>query len=137
VQGLGLPVELLQLGGQQARLRLQRTGRGGGPGLAPAAVEQLQVQLGLQLGNGHADGRRHAPQLARGGGKRAAVQHGQKQRDLVGGKAMPGNLSVNLKEADFFFNFQNIHCAACRNPSLRWHPQVLSLPLPLLRLFLP
>jgi hypothetical protein len=63
VQGLGLPVELLQLGGQQACLRLQRTGRGGGPGFAPAAVEQLQVQLGLQLGNGHADGRRHAPQL--------------------------------------------------------------------------
>jgi hypothetical protein len=35
VQGLGLLVELLQLGGQQARLRLQRTGGGGGPGSRP------------------------------------------------------------------------------------------------------
>ena len=33
-------------------------------GPASAAVKQLQFQLCLQLGNGHADGRGHTPQLA-------------------------------------------------------------------------
>ena len=56
VQGLGLPVQLLQLLGQQAGLRLQRTGGSGGHRLAPAPVKQLKIQLGFQLCDGHADG---------------------------------------------------------------------------------
>lgn len=113
VQGQRLVVELLQLGGQQPGLGFECACRRRGPGLAAAAVEQLQVQLGLQLGDGHAHGRGHAAQLARGGGKRAVVQHGNEQRHLVGWKGHGGDLSDLLKESDF-----NVQLSAYRLRSL-------------------
>ena len=62
-----LGVELLQLPRQQPGLGLQRAGGGGGAGLASAAVKQLHIQFSLQVGNGHAHGRRHARQRPRRG----------------------------------------------------------------------
>ena len=73
----------LQLARQQPGLGLQRAGGGGGAGLASAAVKQLHIQLGLQVGDGHAHGRRHTRQGPRGGRERAVVEHGQKHLHAV------------------------------------------------------
>ncbi len=81
-----LGVELLQLPGQQPCLGFQRPGGGGGPGLAAAAVKQLHGQLGLQVGDGHAHGRRHARQRSRSGGERAMVQRREEHLHAVGGE---------------------------------------------------
>ena len=77
-------LQFAQLQRQLARLRLQRAGGGRGLRFAPAAVEELQVQLGLQVGDRHADGRGHAPQRARGSREGAVVEHGQEQQHVVG-----------------------------------------------------
>ncbi len=92
-----LGVKLAQLGRQQTCLGLQRPGGGGGLGLAATAVKKQQIQLGLQVPDGHTHRRRHPPQRPRCGRKRAFVQHSQKHLHVVGGECHGANLSKKLK----------------------------------------
>ena len=57
-------------------------------GLGPAGVEGLHIELGLQVRNGHAHGRRHPRKRARGRRKRTPVQHRQNTCTLSEEKAM-------------------------------------------------
>ncbi len=86
VQLQGLGVEQVELADHLPGLGLQGQGGTGGQGFARGPVEQHQVQLSLQLGDGHAHGRRHTPQLARGGRERACLQHREEDCQGVAGK---------------------------------------------------
>ena len=88
-----LHLQLPELRRQQPRLRLQRARCRGRPGLAAGAVEQRQVELGLQVGDGHADRRRHAAQRTGRGREGAVVEHGEEDLDVVAGKGQSIRIS--------------------------------------------
>ena len=62
LQGQRMGVELLELRGQQACLRLQRQRGGQRLGLPALTGEQRHLQLGFELGDLHADSRGHLAQ---------------------------------------------------------------------------
>ncbi|EJT83717.1 hypothetical protein PPS11_31596 [Pseudomonas putida S11] len=82
-------------------MRFQRLGLGGGADFPWAALEQGVAQFGLEVADGHAHGRRHPLQGPCSGGKRTAVEHGEKQLDIVAGKVHGSLLSEDLTAADF------------------------------------
>ena len=47
----------------------------------------MELQLSLEVGDGHADGRRHARQRARRSRERAVIEHGKEYVNVVGGKS--------------------------------------------------
>jgi hypothetical protein len=88
--------------GHLPRLRFQRARRFGRPHFARTALEQLQVQLRLQLGDRHADGGRHPSQRPRRSGERAVIQHGEKDCNVIAGEGHAPILSEKLIAVDFF-----------------------------------
>jgi len=82
-------LQAAHLASHVAGLRFQRAGHVGGDHCARVALEQLQIELRLQVGNRHADGRRHPAERAGGGGKGTVVDHGKEQFDVVAGKGHP------------------------------------------------
>ena len=71
-----------QLAGQLARFRLQTERDFGGAYLAGGALEEAEVELRLQLADGHADGRGDPTQGSGGGREGTVVEH--RQKDLHG-----------------------------------------------------
>ena len=94
-----MAVQALQLFHQQACLRHQHGGLRRGTRFPAAAVEQLQVEFRFQVGDRHADGGGHAPQRARGGGKRTVVHRGQEDTQVI---EVESHLSILLTAPDFF-----------------------------------
>nr|WP_290127609.1 hypothetical protein [Pseudomonas moraviensis] len=64
-------------------LHQQFMAAGGEGGAAIAAVEQLDAEIGFQVGNRRADGRLGLAQLAPGGGERAAFHHLDEHQQLI------------------------------------------------------
>ena len=71
-QRLRALLQRLRLAQQLARFEQQQLAGIGELGIAPRAVEQLDIQVGLEQAYGGADGRLRAPQTARGLAERAA-----------------------------------------------------------------
>ncbi|MNP40816.1 hypothetical protein D3C76_1344810 [compost metagenome] len=71
-------LQLPELIGDHPCVGFQGLGHGGGPGFPVGAFEQGEAQLRFEVADRHAHCRRHSAQSPGGGGKRAAVEHGEK-----------------------------------------------------------
>src|SRR5690606_10345864 len=70
------------------------------------AVEQLQTQLSLQIGNRMADRRLHAQQARSAGTETAAVGHGDERADLIQRQGIQHDLLCRSSCSIFYHSFR-------------------------------